>query len=147
MRYQHGGWRGANSRDDTPGTVELFNGFNQQGTIAKTLCAFNATRQYDHVIFAISHLDQRRIRQQLHAARAGNGQVAIAGDAGSGDFDTAANQQIDSGDGFSLFTTRGEANQCRCAHIHSPFFLPFQTGGCFPVRQSHARGRGVRENH
>ena len=147
VRHQHGGWRGANSRDDTPGTVELFNGFNQQSAIAKTLRAFNATRQHDHVIFAISHFDQRRIRQQLHAARAGNRQVTIAGDAGSGDFDTAANQQIDSGDGFSLFTTRGEANQCRCAHIHSPFFLPFQTGGCFPVRQSHARGRGVRENH
>lgn len=99
------------------------------------------------LIFAISHFNQRCIRQQLHAARAGNRQVTIAGDAGSGDFDTAANQEVDSGDGFSLFTTRGEANQCRCAHIHSPFFLPFQTGGCFPVRQSHARGRGVRENH
>lgn len=89
VRHQHGGWRGANSRDDTPGTVELFNGFNQQSAIAKTLRAFNATRQHDHVIFAISHFDQRRIRQQLHAARAGNRQVTIAGDAGSGDFDTA----------------------------------------------------------
>ena len=47
MRHQHGGWRGANSRDDTPGTVELFNGFNQQSAIAKTLRAFNATRQHD----------------------------------------------------------------------------------------------------
>lgn len=43
MRDQHGGWSGANSRDDTPGTVELFNGFNQQSAIVKTLCAFNAT--------------------------------------------------------------------------------------------------------
>ncbi len=101
--------------------MKLADGFHQQRAVAKALRSLEAAREDDNIEIAIGHLDQRSIRQQLDAARADDGQAAVAGDAGGGHLHPAADQQVDSGDRFGLFATRGEANQCRRAHIHSPY--------------------------
>lgn len=82
--------------------MELSDGFHQQRAVAEALCALDAAREDDDIEITIGHLDQRRIRQQFDAARADDGQAAVAGDAGGGYLHSAADQQVDSGDRFGL---------------------------------------------
>ena len=70
MRHQHGRRRGANRRNDAPGKMELTYCFNQQRAVAKALRTLNAAGQNKDIEIAIGHFDQRRIGQQLNAARA-----------------------------------------------------------------------------
>ena len=92
VRYQHGRRRGANRRNDAPGKMKLAYRFNQQRAVAKVLRAFNAAGQNKDIEISVGHFHQRRIGQQLNAARADDGQAAIAGDAGGGDLYAAANE-------------------------------------------------------
>ena len=68
MRNEYGSGCRANGGDNPSGTVKLFNGFNQQRAVAKTLGALNAARQDDDVVVAVGDFNQRRIRQQFYAA-------------------------------------------------------------------------------
>ncbi len=138
-----GGWRGANSRDDTPGTVELF----------KVSTSRVLSRKHSAPLMPPG-TQSRHIRHQplrpaahpsaAHAARAGNRQVTIAGDAGSGDLiPPRTKRSIVVTASVSSLQGRGKPVPMRSYSLS--FLFTIQTGGCFPVRQSHARGRGVRE--
>ena len=72
--------------------MELTYCFNQQRAVAKALRTLNAAGQNKDIEVAIGHFDQRRIGQQLNAARADNGQAAIAGNAGGRDLYSSANE-------------------------------------------------------
>ncbi len=137
---QHGGWRGANSRDDTPGTVERLTVSTSRVLSRKHSAPLmpQAARS--------RHIHRQPLRPaahppQLHAARAGNGQVAIAGDAGMVTLiPPRTKRSIVVTASVSHYQGRGKPVPMRSYSLS--FLLPFQTGGCFPVRQSHARGRG-----
>ncbi len=69
--HQHGGWRGANSRDDTPGTVNCLT-----VSISRVLSRKHSAPLI-HQAAQSRHIRHQPLqpaahRQQLHAARAGN---------------------------------------------------------------------------
>ena len=89
MRHEDGRRCRTDSGNDTPGEMKLPHRFDQQRAVAKALRALNAARQDNDIEIVVRHFHQRGVGQQLHAARAGNRQVAVAGDAGGGDLNTA----------------------------------------------------------
>ncbi len=125
-------WCGANSRDDTPGTVELFNGSTSRVLSRKHSAPLMPPGSTSR------HIRHQLLRPAAHPpaaspARAGNRQVAIAGDAGSGDFiPPRTSRSIVVTASVSSLPGRGKPVPMRSYSLS--FLFTISTGGCFPVR-------------